>query len=162
MTEVTRHFTATTFVVRDGKVLLHLHPKQQLWLPPGGHIERDELPDDAARREIEEETGLKLRLHSEREASALAVEMACAVVPQPAFILIENINPYHQHIDFTYFASVDGAMDSIDDAVVFQTGFRWFSPDELTMDGVPQNVREGARRAVAHFARTIQKRNAES
>src|SRR5436305_7354094 len=86
--EVTRHFTATTFIVRDGKVLLHRHPKQRLWLPPGGHIERDELPQDAAVREIEEETGLRLTLHSEAEAEQTAREMECAVVPQPAFILV--------------------------------------------------------------------------
>src|SRR5947209_3784275 len=104
MPEITRHFTATTFVVRDGKVLLHLHPKQGLWLPPGGHIERDELPDDAARREIEEETGLRLRLHSENESAELSRQMDCGVIPQPAFILIEDINPYHQHVDFIYFA----------------------------------------------------------
>ncbi|HEX8919338.1 MAG TPA: NUDIX domain-containing protein [Chloroflexota bacterium] len=153
MSEITRHFTATTFVVRRGKVLLHLHPKQRLWLPPGGHIERDELPHDAARREIEEETGLRLRLHSEQEAADLSARMACDVVPQPAFILIEDINPYHQHIDFTYFALVDESTPNLDGDILRQNGFQWFSPDELTMEGVPQNVREGARRAITYFDR---------
>jgi 8-oxo-dGTP pyrophosphatase MutT (NUDIX family) len=41
-------------------VLLHLHRKLGMWLPPGGHIERDELPDDAAVREVFEETGLRV------------------------------------------------------------------------------------------------------
>jgi 8-oxo-dGTP pyrophosphatase MutT (NUDIX family) len=145
MSEITRHFTATTFVVHAGKVLLHHHRKQNLWLPPGGHIERDELPHHAAVREIEEETGLRLTLHSERAAGELAARMGCDVVPQPAFILIEDINPFHQHVDLTYFATLP------DRAAVHPSasnGFRWFGLDELTMDGVPQNVREGARRAV--------------
>lgn len=150
MPEITRHFTATTFVVRDGKVLLHLHPKQQLWLPPGGHIERDELPGDAAVREVEEETGLRVRLHTESEAEDLAREMACGVVPQPDLILVEDINPYHQHIDFIYFAlAPDGTIPS--------DGFVWLGPEDLDMEGVPENVRAGARRAVAWAAGKIGK-----
>jgi ADP-ribose pyrophosphatase YjhB (NUDIX family) len=147
MTEITRHFTATTFVVHDGKVLLHLHPKQHLWLPPGGHIERDELPHEAAVREIGEETGLELHLHSEREAAELAAEMECAVVPQPAFILVEDINPFHQHIDFTYYALLEKPPQRMQ----AENGFAWFSPDELETRGVPTNVKRGAARAVAYF-----------
>jgi 8-oxo-dGTP pyrophosphatase MutT (NUDIX family) len=149
MSEITRHFTATTFVIRDGKVLLHLHPKQQLWLPPGGHVERDELPHEAAVREVEEETGLRVRLHSESAAAGMAREMECAVVPQPAFILVEDINPFHQHIDFVYFARAPHGAPVNDD-------FQWLAPDELAMPGVPENVRAGARQAAAWAAGTIE------
>lgn len=147
MTEITRHFTATTFIVHGDRVLLHLHPKQQLWLPPGGHIERDELPHDAARREVEEETGLRVRLHSEGEAEALAAAMDCAVVPQPAFILVEDINPFHQHVDFIYFAMLaSGPPPSA------SKGFEWLRLNDVErLDRVPQNVREGARRAVDYY-----------
>jgi 8-oxo-dGTP pyrophosphatase MutT (NUDIX family) len=147
MTEITRHFTATTFIVHAEKVLLHRHPKQGLWLPPGGHIERDELPDKAARREIEEETGLRLRLHSEREASDMSTEMDCGVVAQPAFILVEDINPFHQHIDFTYFATLPDGQEAD-----LPNGFRWLGLEELAMEGVPQNVKVGARHAIQYFA----------
>ncbi len=147
MTEITRHFTATTFIVHDDKVLLHLHRKQQLWLPPGGHIERDELPQEAARREIEEETGLQLRLHSEGEASSLEAVMECGVVPQPAFILVEDINPFHQHVDFIYFAAVPPG-----DTLPINEGFHWLSLSDLHgREGVPENVREGARRAIEYY-----------
>ncbi len=149
MAEITRHFTATTFVVDGGRVLLHRHPKQQLLLPPGGHIERDELPHDAARREVEEETGLRVTLHSEDEAWALGREMECQVVPQPAFILVEDINPFHQHIDFTYFARFPA--DSLGITVWQDGGFAWFAPEDLVGPHVPENVRSGARRAIAYF-----------
>ncbi len=153
MTEITRHFTATTYPVYAGSVLLHLHAKQQLWLPPGGHLERDELPHVAARREIEEETGLNLVLHSEQQATELTAEMECLVVPHPAFILVEDINLFHQHIDFTYFARVPDscAQDERARNRWEQAGFRWFAANELDMVGVPRNVKVGARRAVAYF-----------
>jgi len=34
-------------------------PEIRFWFPPGGGIEEDETPEDAARREVMEETGLK-------------------------------------------------------------------------------------------------------
>jgi 8-oxo-dGTP pyrophosphatase MutT (NUDIX family) len=61
-----RHFTVAVFVVRDGRVLLHWHRKLGMWLPPGGHIERNELPDEAAAREVLEETGVEVELAGER------------------------------------------------------------------------------------------------
>ncbi|MGI8967697.1 MAG: NUDIX hydrolase [Chloroflexota bacterium] len=157
MTEITRHFTATTFIVHQDKVLLHDHPKQHLWLPPGGHIERDELPHDAAVREVEEETGLRVQLHSATEARELAELMDCAVVPQPAFILIETINPFHEHVDFTYFARCDKpAMEdgATDQPVWRRNAFSWFTAEELTMENVPANVRQAARLAIDYFAST--------
>jgi 8-oxo-dGTP pyrophosphatase MutT (NUDIX family) len=66
MYKIGRHFTVAVFVVWEGKVLLHLHRELGIWLPPGGHIERNELPDDAAVREVLEETGVKAELVGER------------------------------------------------------------------------------------------------
>ena len=60
--DVLRHFTVAVFVVHDGCVLLHFHRKLGKWLPPGGHVEDNELPDDAALREVLEETGLEAQI----------------------------------------------------------------------------------------------------
>jgi 8-oxo-dGTP pyrophosphatase MutT (NUDIX family) len=48
-----RHFTATGFVVWQGRVLLHWHPKERLWLPMGGHVEENEDPAPCVLREME-------------------------------------------------------------------------------------------------------------
>lgn len=51
-------FTAAGCLIVDKKVLLVHHKKLGLWLNPGGHIEPDELPHQAAEREFYEETGI--------------------------------------------------------------------------------------------------------
>ena len=61
-----RHFTVAVFVQWEGKILLHFHRKLGMWLPPGGHIEQGELPDNAAVREVLEETGSEVELVGER------------------------------------------------------------------------------------------------
>jgi 8-oxo-dGTP pyrophosphatase MutT (NUDIX family) len=52
--------TASGFLVDNERVLLIKHKKLGFWLAPGGHIDDDELPHQAAEREFWEETGLKV------------------------------------------------------------------------------------------------------
>ena len=62
----TRDFAVAVFVVDQGRVLLLYHAKLAKWLPPGGHIEPNELPDEAAVREVWEEAGIRVRLVGEK------------------------------------------------------------------------------------------------
>lgn len=55
------HVTVSAIVVSDpgrDKVVLHLHKRLNIWLQPGGHIEKDESLVQAGVREAREETGL--------------------------------------------------------------------------------------------------------
>ena len=54
-----RHFCASVFVVdpKTKKMLLVFHKKFHKWVQPGGHIEDNEVPEEAAIREVYEETG---------------------------------------------------------------------------------------------------------
>lgn len=49
---------AIVWAERAGKVLLVRAPGSSYPLPPGGHLEGEEGPEDTARRELLEETGL--------------------------------------------------------------------------------------------------------
>src|SRR5436190_16951651 len=55
------HVTASAIVTGRRGVVLHLHKRLGIWLQPGGHIHAGEMPWDAARREVFEETGLDAR-----------------------------------------------------------------------------------------------------
>lgn len=97
---LTRDFTATAFVVWRGCVLLHKHKKLAMWLPCGGHIEHGELPDEAAKRESLEESGVPIELVGER---TLNVDTPQQLV-RPRGVQLELIYPGHEHIDLIYFA----------------------------------------------------------
>ena len=62
-----KHFCASAFVINpnDKKILLVKHSDYDKWLQPGGHIEEDETPEEAAIREVYEETGVKITLLGE-------------------------------------------------------------------------------------------------
>lgn len=63
-----KHFCASAFIInpKNKKILLVKHSDYDKWLQPGGHIEEDETPEEAAVREVYEETGIKITLLGER------------------------------------------------------------------------------------------------
>ncbi|MFB6078944.1 MAG: NUDIX hydrolase [Halarchaeum sp.] len=142
--ETTRHHTATVYVVHDGATALHEHDRLGLWLPPGGHVERDELPHRAAEREVREETGLEPRLLLADPEIETGVVRS---LPKPEHLLLEDIHAYeggevgHQHVDFVYFASVDSRdIDPDGDDERAGEHWEWFTPAELEEAGVGDEV----------------------
>jgi 8-oxo-dGTP pyrophosphatase MutT (NUDIX family) len=137
-----RHFTVAVFVVWEGKVLLHWHRKLGMWLPPGGHIEQDELPDEAAVREALEETGVEVELRGEkREDVEDPVQLR-----RPAGVQLENIGPGHQHIDLIYFATPTGPTNIHPNYEEDKVG--WYGPDAWDDMRVNAEVRGWCARAL--------------
>jgi 8-oxo-dGTP pyrophosphatase MutT (NUDIX family) len=138
-----RHFTVAVFVVWEEKVLLHLHRKLGMWLPPGGHIEKNELPDEAAVREVLEETGIRARLVGERRKD---VEDPVQL-HRPAGVQLENIGPGHQHIDLIYFATPTGPKEIHPNYNEDKVG--WYDPADWHEMAVNAEVRGWCERALS-------------
>ncbi len=156
---VTRHFTATGFVVNSGAVLLHWHAKVKAWLPPGGHIEENEDPVQAVLREIEEETGVQAEVVPTGPSLDLDYPNQ---VHSPFTIMVEDIHDpmdgYHQHIDSIYFCRLTGPASPLND------GWMWVDRDALLSEAPlqsgdspseppPEDVRVLALRALEFVAR---------
>jgi 8-oxo-dGTP diphosphatase len=101
---IKRHFTATGIVFSPQKEILMIkHKKLQVWLPPGGHVEKDELPEDAVLREIYEETGIIAKIYSMKQKLSLSSKH-CKELERPFVILLEDMecNGLHVHIDMFF------------------------------------------------------------
>lgn len=146
MAQLTRDWTVATFVIHQGKVLLLWHEKLQMWLPPGGHVEPNELPDEAAVREVLEETGIEVVLLSQ---PALPPIPGPRQLARPEGIQLEQIGPDHQHIDLVYFARpVDPARaEPTTDREVRQVG--WYSLAESAALPLTEEIRTWVGKALA-------------
>lgn len=160
---MTRHFTATGYVVSAGATLLHWHPKVKAWLPPGGHVEPNEDPVQAVLREVFEETGVRA------EAVAGAPELGLAYPEQvapPFTILVEDIHDpetgLHQHIDLIYFCRPVGPVGPLPE------GWRWVKREALAAgaalegaDGGSQPPPEDVRLLAEQAFRAVEARDAK-
>ena len=128
---VTRHFTATGFVVHDGHVLLHWHPKIGAWLPPGGHVEQNEDPVQAVRREVLEETGVEAEVVPTHPRLGLGYPTE---VEPPYTIMVEDIHDpvdgFHKHIDMIYFCRPSRL------PTVLEDGWLWVSREDLAAGAI--------------------------
>jgi len=147
-TELTRHFVATVYVVHAGATALHAHDRLGMWLPPGGHLDRDELPHEAAQREVREETGLAVDLLA---PTGPIDGDGVRSLPEPAHLLLEDIDVHdgyvsHQHVDFVFFGAVASRAIDPGPGEAPAADWRWFTPDDLRAEGelAPDVVELGA------------------
>ncbi len=124
--KIPRQFTATGFVVNGDATLLHWHHRVQAWLPPGGHVEPDEDPVQAALREVKEETSLDVEIIPTQPLPKIS---NLDQVTPPRTILVEDVYDQkvgkHQHIDMIYFCRLEGPRPSAPE------GWVWFTEIDL-------------------------------
>lgn len=108
------------FIVADQQThqfLLVDHKKAQLWLPPGGHVEVDEHPQETVKREIREELGIE----------------AAFLFEDPLFLTVTNtVGHVACHTDVSLWYVLKG--NSQDDLKYDPDEFhqvRWFKRQEI-------------------------------
>ncbi len=149
-----RHFTASAIVFDDHQqVLLVHHNKIGQWLYPGGHIDPNEDPAQAAQREVLEETGIHTHVISDELFAHPAV-----TTHAPPYAVIEmdvtdaKVGP-HRHIDLVYvLRATSGELAAQLDEV---GGVRWVPPADVdaldTPAELPALVAEAAQWAKARW-----------
>jgi 8-oxo-dGTP pyrophosphatase MutT (NUDIX family)/ubiquinone/menaquinone biosynthesis C-methylase UbiE len=118
-----------------GRVLLTRRQDNGLWCLPGGHMDVHETLQQAALRETQEETGLRVEL--ERLAGLYSLHYPAGAFGQDS--------PARHIVVALFRARATGGELALNDEV---TEFGWFAPDRLPEDLIPliaQRVRDAAR-----------------
>jgi 8-oxo-dGTP pyrophosphatase MutT (NUDIX family) len=115
------HITASTLVVRGGKVLLTLHPRLGRWVQLGGHCEESDADITAAAlREAIEESGIEA-LRLDPHLAAIHVHPLTCSLGRPT-----------RHLDLQFLAyAPDDAEAVISDESL---DLRWWPIDELPIE----------------------------
>jgi len=87
-------------------MLLVYHKKLSKWVPPGGHLENNELPHECVLREVVEETGIRANFLP-NSIRIKKLSQGEKQLPTPYCILHEVIpkyktTPKHMHVDYIY------------------------------------------------------------
>jgi 8-oxo-dGTP diphosphatase len=104
-----RHYTASAVVLDHvGRMLLVHHNKIGQWLYPGGHIDPDEDPAQAALREVREETGIHAVVVGEPTFAHPAVRSHAAPWAIIEMDVTDSKVGAHRHIDLVYVCQASG------------------------------------------------------
>jgi 8-oxo-dGTP pyrophosphatase MutT (NUDIX family) len=146
---MTRLFCVTVYVFNEigDKCLFINHRKLGCWFPPGGKIDPNELPDDAAIRESLEETGVTIELIGER------APVEGGLIRPYGMQLNEVVPGEREHIDFIYLAVArDNQMPVLNERETL--GIEWF--DVATICDPSFNTRDCVKTWVKRFVQEMQ------
>ena len=112
------HVTGSGIVVGPRGVVLLEHKRLGIWLQPGGHIDPNETPWDAALRESREETGLEV---------AFAGPVDDVGIPELIHVDVHEGGRGHTHLDLRYL--IDGGDADPDPPEGESQQIDWFTWD---------------------------------
>jgi 8-oxo-dGTP diphosphatase len=107
--------------------LLVDHKKAKLWLPPGGHVEINEHPQETVKREVREELGIEAKF----------------IFEAPLFLTVTNtVGNVTLHTDVSLWYILEGNRH---DQITFDTEefyqIRWFHPNEIPYQNSDPHIR---------------------
>jgi 8-oxo-dGTP pyrophosphatase MutT (NUDIX family) len=106
------------------KILLVDHIKAELWLPAGGHVEKDEHPNTTVEREIEEELNMPAQF----------------IIKNPFFLtqaVTVGKTAGHTDVSLWYILKADFTKEVTYDPAEFN-GYEWFDYDEILNKDISQ------------------------
>ena len=128
--------TVGAYIIHEGKLLLLKHRKLGLWLPPGGHIDPDETPDEATLREVKEETSLDVELMEYAPVPFGGhMERHCAL---PFYCNVHSVGD-HLHYCMFFLCRMKGGDLKIHERESLAS--RWVGEEELHDSSIPEDVR---------------------
>lgn len=142
------------YVIYENKVLLIHHKKRGLWLPPGGHIDKNETPDEAVKRELREELELEVEILNRNDLPLVADIVEQLAVP--FYVNVHNVGD-HNHCCFFYLC-VPKNPEKISLNASELKDFAWFSPEDLKQEKIPDDVRNESLKAFELF-KSLKARN---
>lgn len=156
-------YTACGHLIVDGKILLIKHKKAGSWMSPGGHIDENELPHQAAEREFFEETGVQVKTIVTNSETFARYDTE--LLPQPLLTNLHWVSKenYHnridnkelkiknsnnlwkkgceQHLGFVYLMEPIGSLDFCQN-IEETDGIAWFSEDDIDTLEMLENIKQ--------------------
>ena len=118
------------FVVNKAAVLLRLHEKYNCWITPGGHIDPGEDANEAALREVWEESGLRVTLVGPPHWQQIDTETNRDLVP-PLFVNRHSISDTHEHSAFIFAAQSNSRDIDPQEEASKHAEYRWCTLADL-------------------------------
>lgn|SRR3989344_1077416 len=142
-------FTVNAFLVYNNTILMVSHKELGIWLPVGGHIELDEDPEEALRREVKEESGISdFEIVDVNKSRVNLQSDWFRSLPSPLFLDIHKITESHRHVGLNYVCR------ALSNKVVLNKkeskDIRWFTLSDLddAQYEMPENIRYYAKEAL--------------
>jgi 8-oxo-dGTP diphosphatase len=145
-----KHFTTSSFVVNKDKTkaLFVFHKKIKRWIYPGGHLEVNEIPDEAVLRELKEETGIDGKIISQNPVDLKDCHEAQLATPYCVLMMKikgSSKSEAHSHLDLVYLieADSDELLSSEDNSEA-----KWFTKNEIEDIDTFKSLKQIARKVL--------------
>lgn len=123
--KVQRFFCVTVYVMDNKNFLMLFNKKLGKWVPPGGKIDRNETPEEAALRECFEETGINIGLIGKK--TPIDGGLIC-----PYGVQLNTIVPdLREHVDLIYLGSPVSEKEMLKMSEREASDIGWFSLSEV-------------------------------
>ncbi|MFQ6010091.1 MAG: NUDIX hydrolase [Candidatus Aenigmatarchaeota archaeon] len=127
------------YVINNDRILLVHHAKLDKWLPPGGHIEANETPDEAILREIKEETGIDAEFIQKEEIPKDKNDSIVIQLALPFYANVHNVGD-HNHACLFYLCRAKNDKVTLSHE---SKGHRWVTLEELmNSHDIPSDVKK--------------------